>query len=33
MRESGSCGVSGRVVPFQEDALIPYELGWVKWAE
>jgi len=30
---SGSCGFSVRVVPFHEDALIPYELPWVRWAE
>ncbi|HEX3744625.1 MAG TPA: alpha-glucan family phosphorylase [Bryobacteraceae bacterium] len=31
--QSGSCGFSVRVVPFHEDALIPYEMSWVKWAE
>ena len=31
--QSGGCGLSVRVVPFHEDALIPYELPWVKWAE
>jgi starch phosphorylase len=30
---SGSCGLSVRVVPFHEDALIPYEMPWVQWAE
>jgi starch phosphorylase len=30
---SGSCGFSVRVVPFHEDALIPYELAWVQWAD
>lgn len=33
LRESGSCGFSVRVVPFHEDAIAPYELAWVKWAE
>lgn len=31
--QSGSCGLSVRVVPFHEDALIPYEVAWVGWAE
>jgi starch phosphorylase len=31
--ESGSCGVAVRVVPFHEDALIPYEVPWVRWEE
>jgi starch phosphorylase len=31
--QSGSCGFSVRVVPFHEDALVPYELPWVKWAD
>ena len=31
--QSGSCGFSVRVVPFNEDALVPYELPWVKWAD
>ncbi|MBZ5593618.1 MAG: alpha-glucan family phosphorylase [Acidobacteriia bacterium] len=31
--ESGSCGFSVRVVPCHEDAVLPYELGWVTWAE
>jgi len=31
--DSGSCGVSVRVVPFQQDALVPYENPWVQWAE
>jgi starch phosphorylase len=30
---TGSCGLSVRVVPFNEDALLPYELPWVTWAE
>ena len=31
--ESGSCGFAIRVVPFHEDALIPYELPWIRWQE
>ncbi|HTS64380.1 MAG TPA: alpha-glucan family phosphorylase [Candidatus Acidoferrales bacterium] len=31
--QSGSCGLTVRVVPYHEDALIPYELPWVQWAE
>jgi starch phosphorylase len=32
-RESGSCGFAVRVVPFQEDAILPYELPWIRWEE
>ncbi|MFN0172328.1 MAG: alpha-glucan family phosphorylase [Bryobacteraceae bacterium] len=32
-RESGSCGFGLRVIPFHEDAILPYELPWVVWAE
>jgi starch phosphorylase len=31
--QSGSCGFAVRVVPFHEDALLPYELPWVRWEE
>ncbi len=31
--ESGSCGFAVRVVPFHEDALIPYEMSWIRWEE
>ncbi len=31
--QSGSCGLAVRVVPFHEDALVPYELPWVRWEE
>ena len=31
--ESGSCGFSVRVVPFHVDAIRPYELAWITWAE
>ena len=30
---SGSCGFAVRVVPFHEDALLPYELPWIRWEE
>jgi starch phosphorylase len=32
-RQSGSCGFAVRVVPFHEDALVPYELPWIRWEE
>jgi starch phosphorylase len=32
-RESGSCGFSVRVVPSHQDAIVPYEVPWVTWAE
>ncbi len=32
-RDSGSSGLSVRVVPHHDDAILPYELPWVKWAE
>ena len=32
-RQSGSCGLAVRVVPYHEDALLPYEMPWVQWAE
>jgi starch phosphorylase len=32
-RESGSCGFAVRVVPFHEDAICPYEMNWITWAE
>jgi len=31
--ESGSCGFSVRVVPYHEDAVLPYEMAWMTWAE
>jgi starch phosphorylase len=31
--QSGSCGFAVRVVPFHEDALLPYELPWIRWEE
>ena len=31
--ESGSCGFAVRVVPYHEDAVLPYEMGWMIWAE
>ena len=32
-RQSGSCGFAVRVVPFHKDALLPYELPWIRWEE
>ncbi len=32
-RDSGSCGFSVRVIPFHEDAIVPYEQPWVVWQE
>lgn len=32
-QESGSCGFSVRVTPFHPDALVPFELAWVRWAD
>jgi starch phosphorylase len=31
--QSGSCGFAARVVPFHEEALLPYELSWIRWEE
>jgi starch phosphorylase len=31
--DSGSCGFSVRVVPYHHDAILPYELPWIVWAE
>jgi len=31
--QSGSCGFAVRVVPFHKDALLPYELPWIRWEE
>jgi len=31
--ESGSCGFSVRVVPFNEDSVLPYEMQWMTWAQ
>jgi len=31
--QSGSSGFAVRVVPFHEDALLPYELPWIRWEE
>ena len=30
---SGSSGFSVRVVPFHPDAILPYELPWIRWAD
>jgi starch phosphorylase len=32
-RDSGSCGYSVRVVPSHPDAILPYEMPWIVWAE
>ncbi|MGO9239323.1 MAG: alpha-glucan family phosphorylase [Bryobacteraceae bacterium] len=32
-RNSGSCGYTVRVVPFNPDAILPYELPWIVWAQ
>jgi starch phosphorylase len=32
-RQSGSCGLAVRVAPFHEDAILPYEMPWMTWAE
>jgi glycogen phosphorylase len=32
-RESGSRGFTVRVIPYHEDAILPYEMPWVQWAE
>ncbi|HYM06186.1 MAG TPA: alpha-glucan family phosphorylase [Terriglobales bacterium] len=32
-RESGSCGFAVRVIPFHEDAILPYESNWIAWAQ
>ncbi|WP_321471665.1 alpha-glucan family phosphorylase [uncultured Paludibaculum sp.] len=31
--DSGSSGFSVRVTPYHEDAIVPYEMPWVQWAE
>lgn len=31
--QSGSCGFSVRVVPFHEDAILPYEYPWIRWQD
>lgn len=31
--DSGSSGFSIRVTPYHEDAITPYEMPWVQWAE
>ena len=30
--QSGSCGFAVRVIPFHEDAVLPYEMPWVRWS-
>ena len=31
--QSGSCGFAVRVIPFHEDAVLPYEMPWVRWEQ
>ena len=31
--DSGSCGFTVRVLPFNTDAILPYEMPWIVWAE
>jgi glycogen phosphorylase len=31
--QSGSCGLAIRVLPFHEDAILPYEMPWIRWEE
>jgi glycogen phosphorylase len=30
---SGNCGLAVRVVPFHEDAILPYEFPWIRWED
>lgn len=32
-QDSGSCGFTVRVIPLNADAILPYELPWIVWAE
>jgi starch phosphorylase len=32
-QDSGSCGFTVRVIPLNPDAILPYELPWIAWAE
>jgi starch phosphorylase len=32
-QNSGSCGFTVRVLPFNSDAILPYEMPWIAWAE
>jgi starch phosphorylase len=32
-QDSGSCGFTVRVIPLNTDAILPYELPWIVWAE
>ena len=31
--QSGNCGLAFRVVPFHEDAILPYEFPWIRWED
>jgi hypothetical protein len=32
-RDSGSCGYTVRIIPYHTDAILPYELPFIVWAE
>ena len=32
-QDSGSCGFTVRILPCHPDAILPYELPWIVWAE
>jgi starch phosphorylase len=32
-RDSGSCGYTVRIIPYHPDAILPYELPFIVWAE
>jgi starch phosphorylase len=31
--DSGSCGYTVRIIPYNQDAILPYELPFIVWAE
>jgi starch phosphorylase len=31
--QSGTCGFAVRVVPFHQDAVLPYEMPWIRWEQ
>ena len=31
--DSGSCGYTVRIIPYNSDAILPYELPFIVWAE
>jgi hypothetical protein len=32
-QDSGSCGYTVRIIPYHPDAILPYELPFIVWAE